>query len=108
MSIELAQRALAKEGDDNLRRRLELSAYFTIPKLEPRHRELALFAAMLFANKEENLASALSFANRLLANGGGAKKLERVSSPFFISIPCYTGLLSPPSPPLLPHQFHQL
>ena len=78
MSIELARRALPTD-DVNLKRSLELSAYFTIPKLEVVHRQLALVAAMNFAAGKNNFASALSFANRILANGGSPKMLERVS-----------------------------
>lgn len=78
MSIELARRALPAD-EANLKRSLELSAYFTIPKLEVAHRQLALVAAMNLAAKECNFASALSFANRMLANGGSPKMLERVS-----------------------------
>lgn len=78
MSIELNRRALAAD-DANLKRILELSAYFTIPKLEVVHRQLALVAAMNFAAGKNNFASALSFANRILANGGASKMLERVS-----------------------------
>ncbi|KAI9800214.1 MAG: hypothetical protein M1825_004198 [Sarcosagium campestre] len=76
MSIELNRRALAAD-DANLKRSLELSAYFTIPKLEVVHRQLALVAAMNFAAGKNNFASALSFANRILANGGASKMLER-------------------------------
>lgn len=83
MSIELARRALPTD-EGNLKRSLELSAYFTIPKLEVAHRQLALVAAMNFAARENNLASALSFANRMLANGGSAKMLERVSPKFAV------------------------
>jgi coatomer protein complex subunit alpha (xenin) len=35
-------------------------------------------AAMKFAFTHKNYASALSFANRMLANGGSAKLLEQV------------------------------
>lgn len=78
MSVELERRSLATEGDDNLKRALELSAYFTIPKLEVAHRQLTLLAAMKFAFANKNLSSALSFANRMLANGGSAKFLDQV------------------------------
>ena len=79
MSLELERRSLIGDGEDNLKRSLELSAYFTIPKLEVNHRQLALMAAMKLAFANKNLASALSFANRLLANGVHAKLLEQVS-----------------------------
>ena len=92
MSIELARRALPTEDDGNLKRSLELSAYFTVPKLELVHRQLTLVAAMMFAASKNNLGSALGFANRILANGGSPKMLERVrSSLFFFS--CFLLLL---------------
>ncbi|KAJ5124297.1 uncharacterized protein N7515_008122 [Penicillium bovifimosum] len=77
MSIELERRTLPADTPENLKRSLELSAYFTIPKLEVAHRQLALMAAMKFAFANKNYGSALSFANRMLANGGSAKLLEQ-------------------------------
>lgn len=77
MSIELERRSLTTDSPDNLKRSLELSAYFTIPKLEVAHRQLALMAAMKLAFANKNYGSALSFANRMLANGGSAKLLEQ-------------------------------
>ncbi|KAL1983115.1 hypothetical protein VTN96DRAFT_445 [Rasamsonia emersonii] len=77
MSIELYRRSLPTDTPENLKRSLELSAYFTIPKLEVAHRQLALMAAMKFAFANKNYASALSFANRMLANGGSAKLLDQ-------------------------------
>ncbi|CAI7672070.1 unnamed protein product [Penicillium bialowiezense] len=77
MSIELERRTLTADTPENLKRSLELSAYFTIPKLEVAHRQLALMAAMKFAFANKNYGSALSFANRMLANGGSAKLLEQ-------------------------------
>ena len=79
MELELERRALPTEGEDNIKRSLELSAYFTIPKLEVAHRQLALMAAMKLAFTNKNYSSALSFANRMLANGGSAKLLDQVS-----------------------------
>ncbi|KAI9884926.1 MAG: hypothetical protein M1823_003273 [Watsoniomyces obsoletus] len=75
MSIELARRALPTDDDSQLKRSLELSAYFTVPKLEASHHQLALGAAMLFAASKNNLESALGFANRFLENGGGSSKM---------------------------------
>ena len=79
MAIELSRRKLGTSEAD-LKRSLELSAYFTIPKLEVPHRQLALMAAMKLAYQNKNLNSALSFANRMLANGGSAKILDQVYS----------------------------
>ena len=82
MALELERRALPAEGEGNIKRGLELSAYFTIPKLEVAHRQLALMAAMKLAFTNKNYSSALSFANRMVANGGSAKLLDQVSHPF--------------------------
>ena len=79
MSLELERRSLPTDGEANLKRSLELSAYFTIPKLEVVHRQLALMAAMKQAFTNKNFSSALSFANRMIANGGNAKMIEQVS-----------------------------
>ncbi len=86
MSIELARRALGPTDAVNknpalLKRSLELVAYFTIPKIEVPHRQLALLNAMTLAMRAKNYNSALSFANRMLANGGSAKMLENVRPP---------------------------
>ena len=78
MSVELERRALPAEGEANLKRSLELAAYFTIPKLEVAHRQLTLMAAMKFSFTNKNLSSALSFANRMIANGVSAKLIEQV------------------------------
>ncbi|RMD41567.1 hypothetical protein DV735_g3581, partial [Chaetothyriales sp. CBS 134920] len=82
MSIELERRRLAAEAGDSpseaeLKRQLELSAYFTVPKLDVSHRQLALMAAMKLAFSNKQFSSALSFANRVLANGGAAKLVEQ-------------------------------
>lgn len=84
MSIELARRRLGapetvNNNPDLVKRSLELSAYFTIPKIEVPHRQLALLNAMNLASRSRNFSTALSFANRMLANGGAARLLENVS-----------------------------
>ena len=84
MSIELARRNLGAndvvaKDPELLKRSLELSAYFTIPKIEVPHRQLALLNAMNLAARNKNYNSALSFANRILANGGSGRILETVS-----------------------------
>ena len=83
MAIELERRSISTEGEANLKRSLELSAYFTIPKLEVAHRQLALMAAMKLAVTNKNFSSALSFANRMIANGGSPKLLEQVRKAIF-------------------------
>lgn len=83
MSIELERRKLGTpdkiaEDPAALKQSLELSAYFTIPKIEVPHRQLALLSAMQLAAKNKNYNSALSFANRIIANGGASKIVETV------------------------------
>ena len=78
MSLELQRRSIGTDTEANLKRSLELSAYFTIPKLETPHRQLALMAAMKFAFSHKNFSSALSFANRMLEKDGSAKLLDQV------------------------------
>lgn len=82
MALELSRRKLGSNEEvskspEKLKRSLELSAYFTIPKLEVPHRQIALISAMKLAYTNKNLNSALSFANRMLANGGAAKMLDQ-------------------------------
>jgi coatomer protein complex subunit alpha (xenin) len=79
LAIELSRRQLGT-SPENLKRSLELSAYFTIPKLEVAHRQLALVSAMKAATTNKNYNSALSFANRIISNGHGAKIVENVSN----------------------------
>ncbi|PQE07931.1 coatomer wd associated region protein [Rutstroemia sp. NJR-2017a WRK4] len=81
MAIEISRRKIGSPDEvskspEKLKRSLELSAYFTIPKLEVVHRQLALTSAMKLSYGNKNYNSALSFANRMLANGGSAKVLE--------------------------------
>jgi len=84
MGIELSRRelgapeAVAKDPAA-LKRSLELSAYFTIPKIEVPHRQLTLMSAMQQAYINKNYNSALSFANRILANGGSRMPIERAN-----------------------------
>lgn len=78
MSIELARRSTEEDTEANIKRNLELAAYFTIPKLEVSHRNLALMAAIKQATKHKNYSTALSFANRVIANGGSSKIIEQV------------------------------
>jgi coatomer protein complex subunit alpha (xenin) len=80
LTIEIERRALLQGAndvsalsDDNKKRALELSAYFTIPELEGPHRSIPLFAAMNFAHKNKQLNTALNFANALLDRTGNTK-----------------------------------
>lgn len=86
MSIELTRRELvggttdlSSFSDEDKKRALELSAYFTVPAIEPQHQTLALFTAMNFAHKNKQLSSALNFANALIERGTNARFKENVS-----------------------------
>ncbi|GAB7346663.1 hypothetical protein MBLNU459_g1792t1 [Dothideomycetes sp. NU459] len=83
MTIELSRRNLvgaatdlSSFSDEDKKRALELSAYFTVPGMEPQHQTLALFSAMNFANKNKQLSSALGFANALIEKGTNARFKE--------------------------------
>jgi coatomer protein complex subunit alpha (xenin) len=93
MSIELERRNVGTDTPEKLKRNLELSAYFTVPKLEVAHRQLALYAAMQQAFTNKNYASALNFANRMIANGTSPKFLEKVGAPY--SNLCASRLTTP-------------
>lgn len=87
MTVELERRKLINNSqdvssfDDEIKKRaFELSAYFTIPEMEPAHVTLALFSAMNFAHKNKQLSSALSFANSLIEKGTNTKFKESVST----------------------------
>lgn len=70
---------LSSLSEDKRKRTLELSAYFTVPALDPNHVTLALFSAMNLANRNKQLSSALGFANSLIEKGTNAKFKENVS-----------------------------
>ncbi|KAF2724378.1 Coatomer, alpha subunit [Polychaeton citri CBS 116435] len=83
MTVELERRKivgstmdLSSFSDDIKKRALELSAYFTVPAMEPQHKTLALFSAMKFANRNKQFSSTLSFANALIEQGTNARFKE--------------------------------
>lgn len=93
MTVELERRKLINNSqdissfDDEIKKRaFELSAYFTIPEMEPAHVKLALYSAMNFAHKNKQLSSALSFANSLIEKGTNTKFKETVSKKIFINV----------------------
>lgn len=86
MSVELERRKMVGSTTDisglpegQRKRALELSAYFTVPAMEPQHQTLALFSAMNFASKNKQMGSALSFANALIERGTNVKFKDTVS-----------------------------
>ncbi|KAJ3044580.1 hypothetical protein HDV00_001506 [Rhizophlyctis rosea] len=71
LRMELTRRQEAATSD--AKRTLELAAYFTHCKLQPAHLQLSLRSAMLLSWKHKNLATALTFARRLLELGASAE-----------------------------------
>lgn len=103
MTIELERRTLVSNSQDISalseevqKRALELSAYFTIPEMEPAHVTLALFSAMNFAHKNKQLSSALSFANSLIEKGTNTKFKENVSASQLYNIRCFSNTSNRP------------
>ncbi|KAF8438071.1 coatomer WD associated region-domain-containing protein [Boletus edulis BED1] len=66
VSIELERRRVAQDEPDNVRRQLELAAYFTHCQLQPPHMQIALRSAIGAFAKANNHATAAKFARRLL------------------------------------------
>lgn len=63
LSIELKRRSLPAT---DIKRNLELAAYFTVPKLQVAHATIPLQQAMNLSAKNKNLASASFFAKKYL------------------------------------------
>lgn len=77
-SIELERRSLPATEQ---KRRLELAAYFTKPKLEPMHAHLPLNVAMRESFSAKNYASASAFAGSFLkvsSSGSGADIANKI------------------------------
>ncbi|KAH8829364.1 coatomer subunit alpha-2 [Flagelloscypha sp. PMI_526] len=66
VSIELERRRIAEAEPDNVRRNLELAAYFTHCKLRPQHLQIAIRRAITIFAKANNQAAAGKLAKRLL------------------------------------------
>jgi len=66
VSIELERRKVVEQDPDNVKRNLELAAYFTQCQLQPPHMQIALRSAIGAFAKVNNQAHAARFAKRLL------------------------------------------
>lgn len=91
VSIELERRKVAEQDPDNVKRNLELAAYFTQCQLQPSHMQIALRSAMGAFAKANNQAHAARFAKRLLELRPDPKIVAQVSPislsdhPFFFT-----------------------
>lgn len=79
VSIELERRRVAQEEPDNVRRSLELAAYFTHCDMQPPHLQIALRSAIGVFAKANNHATAAKFARRLLELNPDPKIVAQVS-----------------------------
>jgi coatomer protein complex subunit alpha (xenin) len=77
MSMELERRKIQND-ESQLKRNLELAAYFTKPLLERPHRQLTLMNAIRLSAKHKNFIHATHFADRVLANNSTGKNAEIV------------------------------
>ncbi|OBZ67767.1 Coatomer subunit alpha [Grifola frondosa] len=66
VTLELERRRVAQEEPENIRRSLELAAYFTHCQMQPPHLQIALRSAIGVFAKANNHATAAKFARRLL------------------------------------------
>lgn len=77
--MELERRRLEEEdSESNVKRILELAAYFTKPTLERPHRQITLMNAMRLAVKYKNFNHASHFADRVLANSNAGPNAQKV------------------------------
>lgn len=82
VSIELERRRVTQDEPDNVRRQLELAAYFTHCQLQAPHMQIALRSAIGAFAKANNHATAAKFARRLL---------ELNPDPKIVAQVCYIG-----------------
>lgn len=78
MTLELQRRHVVEEEPENLRRNLELAAYFTHCKMQAPHMQIALRNAIKVFAKANNHAHAARFAKRLLEFKPDAKIVAMV------------------------------
>lgn len=80
VSIELERRRVTQDQPENIRRGLELAAYFTQCQLQPSHMQIALRSAISVFTKASNHTTAAKFARRLLELNPDPKIAAQVRS----------------------------
>jgi len=86
VSIELERRRVAQEEPDNIKRGLELAAYFTHCQLQPAHLRIALRSAIQVFTKAGNAGSAAKFARKLLDLDPDPKIISMVRCCYFLQL----------------------
>jgi coatomer subunit alpha len=86
--IELERSRVTKDEPTNVKRNLELAAYFTHCDLQPAHLKLALRSASNTFFKAKNYATAAKFARRLLELKPDQKIIATVNTPssYFLAL----------------------
>ena len=79
ISIELERRRVVEQDPENVKRNLELAAYFTHCRMQPPHMQIALRSAMGTFSKANNHASAAKFARRLIELNPDPKIVAQVN-----------------------------
>jgi hypothetical protein len=79
LSLEIERRRIQVNEPDNIKRQLELAAYFTHCQLQPSHLALAIRLAMTTFHKAKNYPTAAVFAQRLLELNPDQKVAASVS-----------------------------
>lgn len=82
VSLELERRRIVQEEPDNVKRSLELAAYFTQCKLQPPHVTIALRSAIAVFGKANNHAAAAKFARRLIEFNPDSKIVAKACSTY--------------------------
>lgn len=79
VSLELERRKIVETDPGNVKRSLELAAYFTNCKLQPQHLQIALRSAIGVFAKANNHATSAKLARRLLELNPDPKIVAQVS-----------------------------
>ena len=83
VSMEIERRRLLEQEPDNVRRNLELAAYFTHCKLNTPHLQIALRSAIGVFAKANNHATSARLARRLIETKPDPKIVSQVSFSFY-------------------------
>ena len=70
---------MVEQDPENVKRNLELAAYFTHCRMQPPHMQIALRSAMGTFSKANNHASAAKFARRLIELNPDPKIVAQVN-----------------------------
>ena len=84
VTLEVERRKVVETDPDNVKRSLELAAYFTHCKMQPAHLQIALRSAIGVFAKANNHAASAKLARRLLDLNPGPKIAAQVRGDAFV------------------------